>query len=458
MGGFVPDMVQVPYRRAAKGKAMRILGVTETCDLGSLYLRLLAEGHDVRVAVSHELAQGTMAGLIPRTANWRGELAWVREAGDEGIILFEAVSEGLGALQDELRRQGYHVIGGSALGDRLENDRHFALGLLADLGLSAGERREFASEAAALAFLDTHPGRYVLKFSGPGHASSDNYVGMLSSGEDVRAILRGRLGLKQGEDSRFILMPFYDGVEMGVGAFFDGHQFLTPACLDWEHKRFFAGDMGELTGEMGTVATYDRTGTFFERTLARLAPALREAGHVGYVNLNTIVNRDGIWPLELTCRFGYPGYSVLEPLQATPWGELLRAMVSRGPSLETRPGFSVGVVVTTPPFPYSREEVDEVVGLPIFHHGGPGAALIGDPHIHPGEVGLADGRLVTSGLYGWTIVVTGAGATVPEAKAAAYRRLDGLMVPHGRWRLDIGDRVAAGQIAEVEALGLLDPE
>ena len=429
---------------------MRFLGVTETCDLAAMYLRLIAEGHEVKVAITDPYAHGTLAGMVERVADWRAELGWVRAAGQEGAILFESVSEGFGAAQDALRREGYQVIGGSARGDRLENDRAFAQALLAELGFPSGHVWEFADARAADAFIAARPARYVLKRSGADHDAGDTYVGRLADGRDVRAMLAARARRGGG----IVLMEHIAGVEMGVGAYFDGEAFLTPACLDWEHKSFFAGDMGELTGEMGTVATYDRTGRFFDRTLAKVAPYLRGHGHVGYVNLNTIVNEGGIWPLEFTCRFGYPGFAVLDPLQEAGWGALFRAMLEGGAERHaTRPGFSVGLVVTTPPFPYTRKQVDEPIGLPVLIEGP------ADPddarHLHPCEIGRAEGGLVTAGLYGWTMVVTGVAPTIAAARDEAYARASRVVIPNARYRLDIGERLIARDHAAVEALGLL---
>jgi phosphoribosylamine---glycine ligase len=430
---------------------MRFLGIGDTCDLGALYLRLAEEGHEVKISIAHPLCQETLAGLVEHVFDWKAELSWIRAAGDKGIILFENIGSGRGEAQDLLRREGFNVIGSSSYGARLENDRGYAQRVLAETGLSTAQFWEFARHEEALRFLEHRPARYVLKFNGPDAAT---YVGRLRDGKDVRALL-AKPEASNGAAS-FILMEFVEGVEMGVGAYFNGSEFLAPACLDWEHKRFFPGDLGELTGEMGTVVTYTRTTRFFDLTLGRMERMLRDQGYCGYVNLNTIVNEEGIWPLEFTCRFAYPGFAILDPLQETSWAALFHAMIMRSTSsFVTRPGFAVGIVVTTPPFPYSRSTVHEPVGLPVFFDG----ELTSEDrhHLHYGEVGLDGGELVTSGIFGWTMVVTGVGPSIASAQARANRLADRVLVPNVRYRRDIGHRLIEGDFARVERLGLLDP-
>jgi phosphoribosylamine--glycine ligase len=172
--------------------------------------------------------------------------------------------------------------------------------------------------------------------------------------------------------------------------------------------------------------------------------------------LNAIVNAQGIWPLEFTCRFGYPGFAILTPLQKTPWGELLRAMITRSQStFETRAGFSVGVVLTTPPFPYARPQVEEPSGLPVIFDGDLTAEDRGN--LHYCELGLEAGQLVTTGIYGWAMVVTGVADTIAGAQQRANRLADRVLIPNVRYRRDIGARLIGGEYAHVESLDLLDP-
>src|SRR5689334_15829689 len=235
---------------------MRFLGIGDSNDLLALHLQLEQQGHDVRVHVRDPDAADVGEGLVTRVTDWRAELPWVRDAGKDGVVIFETATDG--PLQDSLRADGYQVIGGSAAGDRLESEREFAQKLLATLGLPTAETHAFVDFEDAARFVRTRPRRYVYKPDGAGFASTRTYVSQLEDGSDMLAVLsRQSATWPMGTPVRFVLMQHLRGVEMGVGAYFDGRQFLRPACLDWEHKRFFPGDLGELTGEMGTLATYD---------------------------------------------------------------------------------------------------------------------------------------------------------------------------------------------------------
>jgi phosphoribosylamine--glycine ligase len=433
---------------------MRFLGIGDSNDLLALYLQLGQQGHEVRVHVRDPDAADVGQGLVCRVEDWRAELPWIRDAGQGGVVLFETATDG--ALQDSLRADGYQVIGGSAGGDRLESDREFGQKLLAALGLPTAETRVFGSFEAAMRFVRARPGRYVYKPDGPGFASSRTYVGQLEDGADMLGVL-ARQGATWPVDTpvRFVLMQHLSGVEMGVGAYFDGRRFLRPACLDWEHKRFFPGDLGELTGEMGTLATYEGSERFFEATLARVGPWLAAAGYCGYINLNTVVNADGVWPLEFTCRFGYPGYAVLSVLQPDGWAECFRQLLSGdGGSFRNLPGFSVAVVLTVPPFPHRDGYARLSKGVPVTFR-----TNLGDEerqrHLHLGEVARAGNVLLTAGSVGYVMVATGVGRDVRAARKAAYSTAAGVVVPNLRYRLDIGERFLREDRAALERLGWL---
>ena len=432
---------------------MRFLGVGDTVDLGDMYLRLQAAGHEVRVYAGDAEAHDVMRGMLRFTDDWQGELDWIRAAGSDGVILIETAS--LGETIDELRRDGFNVIGGSALGDRLENDRAYGQSVLRGVGLPTAASHEFSSFDDAIDFVGKTRRRYVFKMNGSEWAPTRSYIGAMENGADMTAMLRGTQRAWPGEQSpSFVLMDHLTGVEVGVGAFFDGERFLSPANLDWEHKRFFPGDIGELTGEMGTVVTYRGAERIFQRSLAKVAPMLEESGYSGYINLNTIVNDDGIWPLEFTCRFGYPGFPILDSLHRCGWDQIFRSLIARdGKRFPTWGGYSVGVVMTVPPFPYMHGYDELGKGSPICF----AAGMTRDDcdALHYGEVDMRDGQLVTAGMIGYIMVVTGVADSIEAARRVAYDRVRKVMIPNARYRNDIGQRLIEHDMAEMRRLELI---
>ncbi len=420
---------------------MRVLALGRRVYLGDLYLSLMREGHDVRVFAADPPAQRAFGGLIEPVADWRTHLPWV---GDGGVILFEGV--GQGALQDRLRADGHRVVGGSTLGDRLEQDRAYGQSVLSGAGLPVAWTRGFDHPDAALDWLAANPGAYVLKYDDGLHPT---FVGEHPAGADVAFMLR-----RQDHHGRVMLMERLRGVEVGIGAYFDGTDFLQPACLDFEHKRFFPGELGEMTGEMGTLASYEGAERLFAATLGRVAPLLAGAGHVGYVNLNLIVDERGPFPLEFTCRFGNPGFAVLAAMQTDGWGDLLERMAQGGAGrFTTTPGWAVAIVLTVPPFPATLDGMDPAADPPVFFVREPGTAE--QPNYHFVDMRRDGEQLLVHRRSGHAMIVTGTGPDVPAAQAAANARAANVIAPELRWRNDIGERYRLGEGDQLRRLGWL---
>lgn len=435
---------------------MRYLGIGDTNDLAAMYLGLAQRGHEVRVFVRDPAYRGVFKGLLSFTDNWQHQLGWIREAGPQGFVLFE--SAGDGATQDALRADGFQVIGGSAWGDKLEGDREFGQSAFRSVGLQTAASHTFRSYETASDFVRQHPGRYVLKLNGAHAQRTSNFIGMMDDGQDVIALLEHyrKTALPHptaagSEGVHFVLMEHVQGVEVGVGAYFNGEAFLSPACIDFEHKRFFPGDLGELTGEMGTIVSYRFSQRLFDAVMAPLASMLREGRYCGYINVNLLVNEDGLWPLEFTSRFGYPGFAICEALHSEPWESIFATLASKhGRSVGTRGGFAAGVALTVPPFPYPFGYETLSKGLPIcLRSPAPPAGTT----LRFAEVAIHHGQLVTSGATGYVGVATGLGSTPASANAQALRAARTVVVPNLRYREDIGDRLGHG--GEWDRLGRL---
>ena len=102
---------------------------------------------------------------------------------------------------------------------------------------------------------------------------------------------------------------------------------MEPININFEHKLLFR-DIGPATQEKWAPACTERAESeFFGATLGKLERRLAEEGYVGYIDVNCIVNGNGIYPLELCC-FGYPTITIQTDGLAMPVHEFLYGMAN----------------------------------------------------------------------------------------------------------------------------------
>ena len=109
------------------------------------------------------------------------------------------------------------------------------------------------------------------------------FVGEEEDGNDVIGMLEAYKRAFSEEIKVFQLQRRVNGVEVAVGAFFNGKKFITPVNIrHFEHKKLFPGEVGPPTGEMGTAMFWSEPNALFNRTLLKMEPKLAEEGYVGY--------------------------------------------------------------------------------------------------------------------------------------------------------------------------------
>jgi phosphoribosylamine---glycine ligase len=409
----------------------KFLFVTKEALITDIAWRIQQDGNEVKYFIECQGDKDIGGGFIEKVDDWKSHVDWA------DVIIFDDVL-GQGTIAQQLREQGKAVVGGTAYTDKLEDERSFGQEELKKHGIPIIPYSEFSSFDGAINYVKKNPAKYVIKPSGEAQNRKGLlFVGEEDDGADVIRVLESYKRTVQDKVAIIQLQRRIAGVEVAVGAFFNGKQFMTPININFEHKKLFPGNIGPSTGEMGTSMFWSQPNKLFNATLQKMEDTFAKEGYVGYMDLNCIVNNNGIYPLEFTARFGYPTIFIQQEGIVTPMGDLFHGMATGTmKEFKTKKGFQVGVRIVVPPFPFGDKET--------FESHSKGSTIVfkknGKDGVHIEDVKIVNGEWVVAGESGVILTVVGTGQTMKEAKNQVYKRIHTILIPHMYYRRDIGDR------------------
>lgn len=433
---------------------MRVLIVDPPGHGLDLALRAQNAGHEVKLAIREdEKTRHIGQGLVTVVRDHRPWLRWAN------LVVGTDNSKYLLDL-DRHRQEGGVVVGPSQEMAQWELNRQLGQNILRKAGIAVINSQEFHSYDDAINHVKKTMRRYVSKPCDD--ANADKALSYCASGPDDMVYMLERWKRGDRLKGSFILQEFVPGIEMGVSAWHGPHGFNDCFEEDFEFKKLMNDDIGCATGEQGTVLRYVRKSKLAEKVLLPLAKQLEKMRYIGDINVNCIIDEKGTpWPLEFTCRLGWPAFQLQCALVK---GDPVEWLYDLATGKDSRPFFldrvAIGVVLSIPDYPYSHATRKEVTGIPLFDLT---SGLM--KHLHPCEMMLgsaqceAAGQLVkspclmTAGDY--VLVMTATDDTVQGARQKVYRRLDRVrkrMPGSPMYRTDIGLRLSR-QLPQLQKMG-----
>ena len=388
------------------------------------------EGHEVKLFIEDKGCKEIGFGFVNKATHWEKHVAWA------DIIIFDYT--GYGKIATQLRNAGKLVVGGTEYTDRLELDRNYGQAELKKHKIKIIPSKEFTSFNDAITYIEANPNTYVVKPCGETQELKQLlFVGSDDEGLDVIRILRAYEKAWGNDFGNFQLQRKVKGVEVSIAAFFNGHEFVYPINITFEHKKLFPKELGVSTGEMGTSMFWTKDSPIFEATLLKFQSTLAKHNFIGHIDINCIVNGNGIFPLEFTSRFGYPQIFIQRAGINEPMGELFLKLASKKTfRINVKKGFQVGAYIVVPPFPYDDKKTfnlfskDAVV---VFKKNG-------KEGVHPMHLKKVKDEWLITGNTGIAVLVTGVGNTMKDAQKMMYNRINNVIINNGYYRTDIGDR------------------
>jgi len=412
-------------------------------------MRCEEHGHNVKLFLNPTSYNNkTGYGLVERVSDWTKWMQWAN------IIVPTSNAKYLDRLED-FRKYGYPIFGPSKASAALEVNRQAGMELFKKAGIDIPPYKMFRSFDEAEAHCWKHDQRYVFKTMGDDEDKSMSYVA--SDSADMISTLRRWKKKGKVLKGPCMLQDFIPGVEMGVSAWMGSQGFLKPRGENAEHKKLMAGNYGPNTGEEGTVMWYTEDSKMARDVLDPLEKALLALGHRGDVDVNCIIDEKGkAWPLEFTCRLGWPAFFLQCAQHAEPVQWMKDALDGKD-TLQTSQEMFSCVVVSIPPYPAKITPRNDVEGIPIrgineknwknLHlccvQAGKDVELVNDKPVEKE-------MFLTTDTY--VMVVNGCGSTIKSATRKMYSVVDEIKINNMQVRNDIGESFAKG-LPDLQSLG-----
>lgn len=424
----------------------KFLIVSCLAEANALGVRLMGEGHQVKVYIHEKPEKDCGDGILEKVDNWQENVEWA------DVIFFDDIDQkhkGESAYKSsewslQVREQypDKLVIGGGYEDiHRLENDRIFAYQIMQEVGIPVVQMERFTSFQDGIKFVEENGGGWAVKQN----AQCDRDANaVFFEPEEVIEFLQwldknwGEVG--NGQPVDFILQEAVKGIEAAVTCFFDGQRFRSEACyLNQEEKKLLDGGLGPATGQTGEIGLVIPNARLFKETLAKIEPFLQGKQYIGWADCNCLIaGPDKIVPLEFT--IGRPGYPTLYSwceLLAEPVGQFLLRMAQQDPApIQMHPAVNCTLVLATGTFPDQHPTRNK---LAIIH----GLEKTGLRHVWLCETRWEDGKVYGAGTMGYLAVITNKGGSILEAAENAYEVIKQIkVIPFEKYRLDVGKRAA----------------
>jgi phosphoribosylamine--glycine ligase len=345
---------------------------------------------------------------------------------------------------DAVTARGRLAFGPTAAAARLEGSKAWMKQVLHDAAVPTARHAVFGAgdEAAALEFLETLPGLYVVKTDG---LAAGKGVVVTESLTDARDAVRAYLsGAAFGDAGRtLVIEEGLSGPELSLLVLCDGRD-AVPLAPAQDHKRVGDGDQGPNTGGMGAYSPVPAAGPpIVDEAMAKaIRPTLdllarQGIAYRGILYAGLMLTVDGVKVIEYNVRFGDPECQVVIPrLESDLFRHCFEAASGQ---LKTDVAFSpdacITVVAAAEGYPGSVRTGDPIVGLDAA------SAVDGVIVFHAGTSRAGD-SIVTAG--GRVLDVTATAPTLSEARDRAYEALGRISWPGMYYRTDIAVSALTG--------------